>query len=109
MSSTRMPASASASPASGGTAVTRSLGASELEQLLELHRQHRIAGYPELALEVQLHARVGIAEHGLEVLVRDLDGALRGTGVALGAGRRVGGAVDRPLATAIARDLEAVD
>src|ERR1041384_8724958 len=80
MSRTRTPCSASASAES----VTRrqlSLGTGDLEQLLELHRQHRIAGHPELALEVQLHAGVGIAEHGLEVLVRDLDGALRLAGV----------------------------
>src|SRR5215468_3188849 len=107
MSRTRTPCSASAS----GESVTRrsSLGAGEVEQLLELHRQHRIAGHPELALEVQLHAGVGVAEHGLEVLAGDLQGALRLAAVALGAGRRIGGAVDRPLAAALAGDLEAVD
>src|SRR3990167_6045611 len=55
----------------------RRLALGELEQLLQLHREHRIAGDDQLALEVQLHARVGIAEHGLEVVVRDLDRALR--------------------------------
>src|SRR5689334_24551779 len=109
MSSTRMPASASASALACGDIVTRSLRAGDLEQLLELHRQHGIAGDPELALEIQLHAGVRIAQHGLEVLVRDFHGALRLAGVALGAARRVGGAVDRPLAATIAGDLEAVD
>src|SRR5215468_8225002 len=108
MSRTRTPCSASASAES----VTRrrlSLGTGDLEQLLELHRQHRIAGHPELALEVQLHAGVGVTEHGLEVLVGDLDGALRLAAVALGAGWRIGGEVDRPLAATVAGDLEAVD
>src|SRR3954470_14494092 len=108
ISSTRTPCSASAS----GESVTRrrlSLGTGDLEQLLELHRQHRIAGHAELALEVQLHARVGVAEHGLEVVVGDLDRALRLPAVALDAGRRVRGEIDRPLAAAFSRDLEAVD
>src|SRR3954463_7231128 len=110
MSRTRTPCSASASPSDEDTVTRRRLSLTgDLEQLLELHRQHRIAGHPELALEVQLHARVGVAEHGLEVLVGDLDRALRLAAVALDAGRRVGDEIDRPIAAAFPRDLEAVD
>src|SRR6187551_2316145 len=74
----------------------------EREELLELHRQHRVARDAELALEVELHAGVRIGEHLLEVVVRDVDRALRLAGVALDAGRRVSGQVDGPLAATIA-------
>src|SRR5258708_3419645 len=72
----------------------------EREELLELGGEHRVAGDLELALEVELHADLGVAEHGHEVLVRDLDGALGLAGVAVGAGRRLGGEIDGPVAAA---------
>src|ERR1041384_7689201 len=63
-------------PMMSSTERSWSLRAGDLEQLLELHREHRIARDAELALEVQLHAGVGVAQHRLEVVVGDLDGAL---------------------------------
>src|SRR6186997_2541467 len=89
--------------------IARSLGACDLEQLLQLHREHRIARDAELALEVELHAGVGIAEHGLEVVVCDLDRALRLATVAARARGWIAGGVDRPFAAALAGDLEAID
>src|SRR5688572_28051623 len=71
------------------------------EELLELGGQHGIPGDPQLALEVELHPDLRVAEHGLEVLVRHLDGALGLAGVALLAGRRVRDEVDGPLAAAV--------
>src|ERR1700683_2586624 len=97
-SRTRTPDSASAN----GEITSLSLRTSDFEQLLQLHRQHRIAGDAQLALEVELHAGVRVRQHGLEVLARDFDRALRLAGIALRAGRWVGGAVDRPLATTVA-------
>src|ERR1041385_2051256 len=104
-SRTRMPRSASAS----GPLTASSLRACNLEQLLQLHREHRVTRHAELALEVELHAGIGIAEHRLEVVARDLDRALRLAVVAARASGRIRRAVDRPLTAAIAGDLEAVD
>src|SRR5213075_1518941 len=73
-SRTRIPFSASAR----ASLITRgSLGAGDLEQLLQLHREHRVARHAELALEVELHAGVRIAQHGLDVVAGDFDRALR--------------------------------
>src|SRR5438270_1326758 len=87
----------------------RSGPAGEIEELLQLHREHRIARHAQLALEVQLHARVRVRQHLLEVVVRDLDRALRLAGVALDDGRRVRGQIGGPLTAALAADLERVD
>src|SRR5690349_19213782 len=78
-SRTLMPARARARDM--GSAWSSGLGG-QLEEGLELHGQHGIAADAQLALEVELHARLGIAEHGLEVLVADLDRALRVAAVA---------------------------
>src|SRR5690348_11327678 len=95
-SRTRMPRSASAS----GPLTPFSLRASDLEQLLQLHREHRVTRHAELALEVELHTCVRIAEHRLEVIACDFNRALRLAVVAAHAGRRIGRAVDRPLTAA---------
>jgi hypothetical protein len=83
--------------------------AGHVEQLLELHGQHRVARDAELALEVELHAGVGVGEHLLEVVVGELDRALGLAAVAADAGRGLGGEIDGPLTATLAGDLERVD
>lgn len=69
----------------------------QLEQRLELHREHRISRDAKLALEVELHAEIRIDEHLQEVFAGNLDDALSLASVAADAGRRITSAIDGPF------------
>jgi peptidyl-prolyl cis-trans isomerase C len=77
----------------------------EGEELLELHREHRVARDLELARHVQLHAGLGVLVELLEILVGDGEGTVGRLGAGLALGARLGH-VDEPLARA--RDVHLV-